>query len=245
MLKIYFVLIFFFISPLAAKQVSSQNSVQKIRTSDRIYDPLEGFNRGMFKFNTVFDTFVFNPIISSTEVLLPPPVISGVRNVFNNLNDVASCVNYLFQGKGRSSGRSLMRFLVNSIFGVAGLFDVATAIGIQQERTGFNFTLRSWGVKPGMYFVWPILGPVSTRDGVGIMVDFFFDPVNVYHWASGPNRFFNVKTIVSMVQEKEKYWNELWELKKQALDPYALERSIYYQKRDLLYELDEGPELLE
>jgi phospholipid-binding lipoprotein MlaA len=209
------------------------------------HDPFEPINRVTFGFNKVFDTFIFNPLIVSLTLFIPPPAMTGIHNVFSNLNEVASFMNHAFQGQGFGARRSLARFLINSTLGLAGLIDVATAMGLEQVPNSFNWTLKKWGIKPGFYVVWPILGPSSMRDGVGIMVDFFFDPVNVWAFASGHKRFLDEKIIVSMVQEKEKFWKELWELKADAMDPYVLERSIYYQKRHLLESFEDGPQPLE
>ena len=213
--------------------------------SARLHDPFEVVNRATFKFNQGFDTFVFNPLIISVTVFIPPPVMEGIHNAFSNLNEISSFINHAFQGQGVGAKRSISRFLINTTLGLGGLIDVATRMGLDQIPNSFNWTLKKWGMRPGFYFVWPILGPSSMRDGLGLLVDFFFDPLNVWGIVTSHKRFLDEKIILSMVQEKEKYWKELWELKKEALDPYALERSIYYQKRHLLESLGEGPQPLE
>ncbi len=210
-----------------------------------LHDPFEPINRATFKFNEGFDKFVFNPLVVTLTFFMPPVVREGVRNFFCNLNEVASVVNHTLQGKRKGAGRSLLRFAVNSTLGLAGLLDVASWMGFEEIPNSFNLTLRHWGVSPGAYFVWPVLGPSSMRDGVGVMVDFFFDPLNIFLMTQGKKRLLDTKVIIAMIQEKEKYWEELWNLKKEAVDPYVLERSIYYQKRHLLYSLDEGPQPVE
>jgi phospholipid-binding lipoprotein MlaA len=138
------------------------------------YDPWERMNRFTYRFNARFDEAIFLPVADKYR-RLPSPVRTGIHNFFANLGEVVSVLNYTAQLRPAPGIRSLGRFVINSTLGIGGLFDVATKMNISQPHTGFGATLARWGVHPGPYFVMPILGPSSLRDGFGFLADFGTD----------------------------------------------------------------------
>ncbi len=135
------------------------------------YDPWERMNRFTYRFNARFDQWVFLPV-ADTYRRLPGPLRGGVHNFFGNLSEVVSTLNYAAQLRLGPGGRSLGRFVINSTLGIGGLFDVASHWHIPAAPTGFGQTLARWGVHPGPYFVMPLLGPSTARDGFGWVTDF-------------------------------------------------------------------------
>jgi phospholipid-binding lipoprotein MlaA len=111
------------------------------------------------------------------QAVMPEFAERGVRNFFSNLGEVRNLVHNTLQGKLGGSARSTGRFLINSTVGIGGLFDVASKIGITQEREDLGQTLGAWGINSGPYLVLPILGPSTLRDGVGSVVDPFLSPM--------------------------------------------------------------------
>jgi phospholipid-binding lipoprotein MlaA len=142
--------------------------------SMRTYDPWERVNRFTYRFNTRFDDWVFLPAADLYR-RVPGVVRSGVHNFFSNLSEVVSTLNYAAQLRPAPGVRSIGRFVINSTLGIGGLFDVATAVHIPGAPTGFGQTMARWGVQPGPYFVMPLLGPSTLRDGTGWCVDFGTD----------------------------------------------------------------------
>jgi phospholipid-binding lipoprotein MlaA len=136
-----------------------------------VHDPLEGFNRAMYAFNAQFDRAVFLPVVDAYEYALPQPVRTGVSNAIDNLNEVPTFANSLLQGSLTKSGRTLLRFVINSTLGVAGLLDVASDAGIRREQEDFGQTLGVWGLDQGPYLVLPVMGPSNVRDTLGSGVD--------------------------------------------------------------------------
>ncbi len=135
-------------------------------------DPWESLNRKVFKFNDVTDRYLLKPITKGYKYITPDPVEHGVSNVFSNLGEPVNLLNSALQGKVKQSGVTLSRFLVNSTLGVAGLFDVATKMGIDaDDGEDFGQTLAVWGVPSGPYLVLPFLGPSTLRDGPAMAVD--------------------------------------------------------------------------
>jgi len=138
-----------------------------------VYDPWEPLNRNIYSFNAGFDTYVFLPATQVYETVLPSPARTGVKNVVNNLNEVGNFVNATLQGKLEKSAVATSRFLINSTFGVAGLWDVASNNPHLKPRPeDFGQTLGVWGFGNGPYFVMPFLGPSNLRDTVGFGGDF-------------------------------------------------------------------------
>jgi phospholipid-binding lipoprotein MlaA len=136
-----------------------------------IYDPWEGFNRAVYKFNTQFDRYVFLPVVRGYEYVTPEVVEQGVSNFFNNLGEFRNGTNAALQVRGEVFGTALSRLLINSTLGVAGLVDMATDFGIGEHREDFGQTLGRWGVAPGPFLVLPILGPSNVRDASGTAAD--------------------------------------------------------------------------
>lgn len=147
-------------------------------TANNPKDPFEGFNRAMFAVNEGLDVVV-KPVAQGYDYVAPLPVKVLVGNFFGNLWDVWTAVNNLLQGKGEQAVSDAGRVLVNSTIGMGGAFDVAAEIGLVKHSEDFGQTLGKWGVADGPYFYWPLIGPRTTRDTFGWMVDtfLFYDPV--------------------------------------------------------------------
>ena len=140
-------------------------------------DPWEGFNRGVFAFNDTLDRAVLKPVARGYRWATPQPVQTGVGNFFSNLGEIRTTLNSLLQGKPGNAGRSTSRFLLNTTVGIAGLWDVATPMGVTAEREDFGQTLGVWGVGEGPYLVLPLLGPSTVRDTGGLPLDMVSYPV--------------------------------------------------------------------
>lgn len=151
------------------------------------YDPLEGMNRAVYKFNTRFDRALLKPVAKGYDFITPNVVQHSIRSFFSNLLSPSVVLNDLLQAKFRQSAADTGRFLVNSTVGIVGLFDVAKHVGLKPHDEDFGQTLGAWGVGEGPYLVWPILGPKNLRDSVGWLGDFGTNPVTyvkepAYSW---------------------------------------------------------------
>lgn len=135
------------------------------------YDPWEPVNRKVFVFNDTLDTYLLKPIAKGYDVVTPKPVKTGVSNFFGNLDDMGSFVNSLLQLEFRKSLQILARVINNTVFGLGGLFDVATPMGNPKISEDFGKTLAHYGVKSGPFVVLPFFGPSTVRDGLGRAVD--------------------------------------------------------------------------
>ena len=136
------------------------------------YDPWEPMNRRIYIFNAIFDNFVFLPVVSGYEFVLPGFAQTGITNFFNNLTEVTNLMNSLLQFKFVKAVNTFGRIAINTTVGLGGLIDVATMNdGIEREDEDFGQTLGFYGLGPGPYLVLPILGPSDLRDTAGLVVD--------------------------------------------------------------------------
>ena len=136
-------------------------------------DPLEGWNRQVFAFNEVVDQNVMQPVARGYRNVTPQPVRTGVGNFFGNLKDIWSTINLFLQGRLKDGAMGVIRVSINSTLGLGGFIDLATPMQIDKPNEDLGQTLGTWGVPPGAYVVWPLLGSSTFRDSVDIPVDVY------------------------------------------------------------------------
>lgn len=195
-----------------------------------VSDPLEGYNRAMYKFNDVVDTAVIKPVAKGYDTVMPAPLSHGVSNFFSNLNDITVIVNDLLQGKFYQAYRDTYRFVLNTTVGVAGIFDVASLNGFTKNNEDFGQTLGVWGAEPGAYVVLPIFGPRNVRDSFGLVGDLFTDPVMYVEGDDARLAIAGTRLIDTRagLLKAEKVLNEA------AFDEYTYIRDAYMQRRQHL-----------
>ena len=134
-------------------------------------DPWEPMNRHIFALNETLDKYALRPVAKGYRFVMPDPAERGVSNFITNIYEFNSFFNSLLRGRGENALLSGGRFLINSSFGLFGLFDVATPMGIEHSPADFGQTLSVWGFEQGPYLMLPIIGPRTVRSGVGYVVD--------------------------------------------------------------------------
>ena len=190
-------------------------------------DPIEPFNRGVYRFNDALDTAVLKPVATAYRDVTPELIRRGVGNFFANLEDIWSFVNNALQFKGQAAGDSLARFGINTFIGMGGVFDVASDLSIEKHARDFGHTLGYWGVAPGPYLVLPLLGPSSLRDTVALPVDMAGDLVSqVLHI---PTR--NSAKVIRIIDNRSELLRAGDMLDEIALDKYSFIRDAYLQRR--------------
>ena len=197
--------------------------------SDSELDPYESVNRVIFDANLQVDRFVLKPAAEVYATLLPDEVREAIHGVFANLELPVACVNALLQGDADAAERALGRFLLNSTFGIGGLFDVAAEAGLEPVDEDFGQTLAVWGVASGPYLVLPLLGPTTLRDGGGRAVDMFLDPTTYAlprEGAAAPSF-----VAVNVVDRRASSLGMLDKARRESVDLYATVRSAYLQRR--------------
>lgn len=140
-----------------------------------ISDPLEQWNRRVYHFNYRFDQWVFLPVVKGYTKVTPHFLRKGVSNFFSNLGEIPTLVNSALQLKGHRTMETTARLLFNTTFGLAGVWDPATKMGLAKNTEDFGQTLGYYGVPHGPYLMLPLLGPSNVRDTGGIVADYTLD----------------------------------------------------------------------
>jgi phospholipid-binding lipoprotein MlaA len=195
-------------------------------------DPLEPLNRDIFEFNRVLDGLLFKNVAEFYRIVVPEEIRTSIRNVMTNLNEPVIFINNMLQAKIERGGTTAGRFLLNSTAGLAGIFDVATNLGLKEQTGDFGQTLYSWGIEDGgPYLVLPILGPSNPRDGIGMGVDGYLDPFRYVFQSEGVGYINTARFVMAGLDERVKHGPELEEIERSSVDFYAQLRSLFRQNR--------------
>lgn len=195
-------------------------------------DPLEGLNRGVYKFNDVTDKAVFKPVATAYKTITPTPIRKGFNNFFTNLGSITTVLNDLLQFKFASAFTDAGRFVINSTFGLAGFIDLAGKDNIALHKEDFGQTLGFWGVGNGAYLVLPFLGPSSLRDTTGLVFDrATTDPITYTH-NIGEVRLHNQLRAAQFIDKRTELLTASDLVDEASLDPYAFMRDAYLQRRE-------------
>ena len=196
-------------------------------------DPWEGFNRKVFSFNEAVDEAVLRPVAEGYRRVVPQLVRTGIGNVFGNIADVWSAANHLLQGKGQHGLDMGMRVLTNTIFGLGGLLDPASEMGLPRRSEDFGQTLGSWGVGPGPYLVLPLLGPSTLRDGLARVPDQLVSAGNL----PSDSRVGTGVTLLQVIDTRASLLGVTGLADQVALDKYSFFRQGYLSRRlDAVYD---------
>ena len=193
-----------------------------------VADPLSPWNRAMFHFNDKLYFWLLKPLSRGYKAVIPTPVRSGVKNFFHNIAMPIRMVSCLLQGKGRAASAELSRFLINSTVGVLGFGNPAKRWPeLNPSAEDLGQTLGRYGIGNGFYIVWPILGPSTVRDSIGMVGDWFLDPVS---YVESTETYVELWTFKNVNETSFKI-GDYESLKEAAIDPYVALRNAYIQHR--------------
>ncbi len=211
------------------QQLEEEYSQKEKQT--KIADPLEPFNRFMFKVNDVVYTVVFKPVSKTYSFIVPKGMRECIDRAFDNLKFPIRFVNCLLQARPKAAFKETCRFVINIVFGLFGLFPAADGVKalkreVPPQDTGLTFA--RWGAGHGFYLVLPIIGPCSLRDGIGKIGDYFLDPTTYLEpwkvkWGVKAGEKINYASL---------HLKEYEELKKSSVDPYTAFKDMYVQYRN-------------
>lgn len=199
-------------------------------TETDVADPWEGFNRKMFSAHLFLDRNFLVPAAKGYRATTPKSGRRGIRRFLANLRAPGVFVNDMLQGEFGRAGETLSRFVVNSTIGAGGFADPAAQMGIQAHGEDFGQTLAVWGVNSGPYLFLPLLGPSSSRDGFGQLVQIGLDPL-LYVRTPPADIARYARAGVGGVSAREQFLDPLAEIEEKSLDFYASFRSFYSQAR--------------
>lgn len=200
-------------------------------------DPWQSMNRTTYRFDYAFYTRLGEPVTKTYVRITPDPIRQGISNFFNNLAYPTVIVNDLLQGQLADFGRDTVRLVINTTFGIGGLLDPATGIGLARHDRDFGQTFGKWGIPPGPYLALPILGPSDLRDAFGLIPAVFTSPL---YYVNDPAVTYpagavdTLDTATGLLPELQ--------LDKQAYDHYAFARDAYLSRRRFLVHGNKQPD---
>lgn len=224
---------------LAGGAVAAESSCQSQETTfgddyeangDTAWDPIEPVNRGFFWVNDKFYLYALKPVARGYRAVVPEPGRKAVGNVFTNLGAPVRIANNVLQGKVICTLDELGIFLANSTFGLGGVFDLHTET-VKPSAEDFGQTLGYYGIPAGPYLVFPFVGSLTLRDGVGMAADSYVDPVSSpYYLKMSRYEVLAATTgekINALSLDKDTYET----VTRESLDPYVTIRDAYMQNR--------------
>jgi phospholipid-binding lipoprotein MlaA len=202
-------------------------------------DPFEPVNRAMYQVHDAVDTAVVKPVAQAYIDVVPQLIRTGVSNVFNNIDDLFSAVNGLLQGKLDKFGDDLGRVVLNTGFGLGGIFDLASMVGIERGNEDFGQTFGAWGFPQGPYLFVPLFGPTTVRDGSGVLARIALGPVGYIPNVALRNSLYGT----GYVDLRAQALSAGAIVDTAALDRYLFIRNAYLQRRRyLVYDGKPPPE---
>ena len=196
-------------------------------------DPFEGWNRGVASFNTAVDRAALGPISSAYGAVVPDIAKQGVDNALFNLGEPVTAINSALQGKPERALDASWRFIVNSTIGIGGLFDPASAMGLEPHTEDFGQTLAVWGVPEGPYMVVPLLGPSTLRDSFSFPVDAALNPLNYAEYGNDEDVNLGVRAglgTLGAINTRYQLSDQIENLESQP-EPYSALRFFYLSQR--------------
>jgi phospholipid-binding lipoprotein MlaA len=224
-------------APPAASAASAEDTEPDEFALPKISDPLEPFNRAMFKFNDGFYAVVLRPVAHGYERAVPEGGRHGLANFFENVKFPVRFVGDLLAGRPKRAAQETGKFVLNTTVGFAGLVRVSDSVPALAEvpTCGVGTAFAAWGIKPGPYLVLPLYGPNDVRDTVGLVGDYYLLPVNwnSFQYVHGYRWQWNtaIETL-DVIQSSPATLRQYDDFMKSALDPYIAVRNAYLQYRE-------------
>lgn len=195
-------------------------------------DPLEPFNREMFRINQALDHNAALPAAVFYRSTVPSGFRDGLHNVLTNVSLPITFANDVLQGEMSRAKRAAERFAVNTTMGVLGVMDPATGMGLPLQSEDFGQTLGAYGVPAGPYVVLPLLGAALPRDAIGrIYVDHYFSPLSYFDY-SGRYYVSLGARVFSTIDGRARVIDDLHDIERNSVDYYAAMRDIYIKRRE-------------
>lgn len=193
------------------------------------FDPLEKLNRISFSVSQFLDRIAIRPLAMTYYKISPKPLRDGMRNVLSHWGSPIIFANDLLQLKPKRAVKTLARFLLNTLLGLGGIFDVAKEkkFKLPYHGNSFSNTLAFYGVKPGPYLYVPVLGPTTLLDQVN-RVHGYIPGIDYPLFRNGRGTVFQ---YLLGLEDRATNDDALKALLDDAVDPYASFRETWLQER--------------
>jgi phospholipid-binding lipoprotein MlaA len=201
-------------------------------------DPWENWNRKVFNFNEDLDRVILKPVATAYTDVVPQVLRRSVANFYNNFADAWSAINNLLQGKLEAGFEDVTRVSTNTLFGLFGVLDVASEMGLDHHYEDFGQTMGRYGIGAGAYVVLPLLGPSTVRDAAAIPLDRLATPPAFF---DGTGTQVGL-TVLQIINTRSGLLGATRVIDDIALDKYTFVRDAYLQRRRSLVFDGNAPE---
>lgn len=203
-----------------SNSLSGESAIQNtVKSTDRF----ENYNRNAFRMNTKIDKTVIRPAAVGYVTYVPLPFRLALANFFNNLRDFVTLGNDILQLNGKSSMKNVMRISINTTFGLVGILDISSSLGLVQNKNSFGNTMKVYGWSTSSYYVIPLLGPSTVRDTIGLIPDTIFNPT----WLLISNNYISVGLFVVNGINNRTQFLGFDQILNTSIDPYVTMRDTY------------------
>lgn len=212
------------IPPLTQQTESNSGTQQPAAINS---DPFQNYNRNAYRMNDTLDKHMIRPVTVWYITYIPSPFRLAINNFYNNLRDFVTLGNDVLQLNGMASMQNVMRISINSVFGIAGIIDVSSSLGLMRHKNTFGTTLKVYGWKNSSYYVIPLLGPSTVRDALGMIPDLYFNPT----WYIIPGQYLYVSVglfVVNAIDTRSQFLG-FDQILQTSIDPYTTVRDTYLQ----------------
>jgi phospholipid-binding lipoprotein MlaA len=224
-----------FVRPAALAVAAASMLVAGCAATPSRVDPLEPWNRAMYSVHEVVDGNVVKPIAEAYVKYTPDLIRTGIANFFGNIEDLFVGFNNVLEGDGNRAGDDFGRVLLNTTFGMGGIFDLASMMGIPRHNQDFGITFGKWGIPQGPYLFVPLFGPSTVRDGTGTVIRAFLGPTT-YIFTDVPVR--NIVYGIGYLNLRAEALGTEKMVDTAALDRYRFIRNAYLRARQ--YQVYDG-----
>ena len=234
--KLIIATITIFLLTFNANAGSDGDLIIKKNQPAEVKDCFEKLNRATFAFNQALDGVIFKPVASAYRIL-PSPIKTGVSNSLENISNLVTIPNNILQGELKKAGVNSGRFIINTTFGILGIFDVADHLGFPEyEKEDYGQSLATMGVGPGCYLVLPVLGPSTVRDATASVANFIGGDAWYNVTVTNDTQHFSdfdyyASRVTSGIDFRAKNFDAIENLEKNSIDFYASVKSLYLQDR--------------
>lgn len=230
-LKFLFLLTFSFLVTSCSHRENAGDSSETSFEEEKRQDPFESFNRKMFEFNRVIDGLILEPFANMYKMAVNENIQESIAYFLYNLAEPVTFANDMLQAKGERGLETFSRFMINTTFGLFGLFDVADKLGLPRHQEDFGQTLAVWGVPSGPYLVVPFLGSSTPRNLTGRFADFYLSPYNYYMIHHNRRQYIYVRLGAETIVKRAIYAEDIKNFRENSIDFYAAVRSFYLQNK--------------
>ncbi len=193
-------------------------------STSEVSDPFEKLNRKIFSFNSQLDANIVNPISKKYVQEIPFKARESISNHISWMSLPNTIINSNLQLNLENTVLASAKFMLNGL--TLGFYDLDNN-ETEVIKKDLGSTLAKYKISEGPFLMIPLLGPRTTRDFAGFIVD----RQNIYNITTSDVETINlIETPINIIDKRDKLSDSLDSINNSS-DPYVKMRSYYIQNR--------------